>query len=62
MKIISRGQTPDLKPIRFECTHCKTVFEATQQETTFVPDQRDGNFWQVACPVCARLVTKAVKS
>lgn len=61
MKIISRGTPPDLKPIRFECDHCRTVFEATRQEASFVPDQRDGNFWQIACPVCSRQVTRAAK-
>ena len=62
MKIIKRGEVPDLKPIRFECAHCTTVFEATRQEAALVIDQRDGNFRQIACPVCNRICTAGVRS
>lgn len=61
MKIIYRGDSPDLKPVRFECTKCKTVFETSQGEASYVPDQRDGDFWQHACPVCERQCTTAVR-
>jgi uncharacterized C2H2 Zn-finger protein len=62
VKIIKRGEVPDLKPIRFECSHCTSVFEATRQEARRVSDQRDGDYWDVRCPVCTRQVTKAVHS
>ncbi len=62
MRIISRGEVPDLKPIRFECNYCKTVFEATRQEASLVSDQRDGNFWTCLCPVCTRGATKDARS
>lgn len=62
MKIISRGTPPETKPVRFECRKCKTVFETTQAEVRRVSDQRDGDFWQHTCPICAYLCTSAVKS
>jgi uncharacterized C2H2 Zn-finger protein len=62
MKIISRGNPPDDKPIRFECSHCNTVFEATREEARVVPDERDGWYWFIGCPVCNRVVTKAGRS
>lgn len=62
MKIVFRGEIPEDKPIRFECRKCKTVFEADQgKEARYVPDQRDGDFWQCACPICNTACTKFVR-
>jgi len=62
MKIISRGTAPEHKPIRFECVKCRTVFETWQLEATWIPDARDGDYWQHPCPVCVHICTQAVKS
>lgn len=62
MEIIFRGKSPDEKPVRFDCTKCKTVFDAYRgKEAVRVFDQRDGDFWQCACTVCAKQCTSAVK-
>lgn len=61
MKIIHKGVSPDSKPVRFECAKCKTVFETSRIEAKYVNGQRDGDFWQHACPVCQRLCTSAAK-
>jgi hypothetical protein len=61
MKIIHKGVSPDSKPVRFECTKCKTVFETDRVEAQRVYDQRDGDFWQHACPVCNHICTSAAK-
>ncbi|MGJ7500088.1 hypothetical protein ACSFBF_06985 [Variovorax sp. ZT5P49] len=62
MKIISRGKLPDLQPIQAECGYCHTVVEFTRQEARHVSDQRDGDYYSLACPVCSKEITKAVRS
>jgi len=62
MKIISRGTPPDAQPLRAECAACRTVVEFVPSEATYCADQREGDYWLLKCPVCARSITKAVKS
>jgi hypothetical protein len=62
MKIINRGTPPETKPMRMECNHCKTVVELLPPEARYVSDQRDGDYYSLKCPVCAREMTKAVRS
>lgn len=57
MRIIERGTPPTEQPIEGRCRNCRTIFEFMRNEATFVPDQRDGNFWMVVCPVCNENVT-----
>ena len=62
MKIISRGEIPEKKPVRMTCDHCKTLAEFEQSEMRPVFDQRDGDYWSVSCPVCEREITKAIRA
>lgn len=62
MKIISRGEPPEIKPVRAECGHCHTVVEFLVVEARYVSDQRDGDYYSLKCPVCTREITKAVRS
>lgn len=61
MKIIKRGEIPELVPIHAACHRCKTEVEFVAMEVKRVFDQRDGDFYQFDCPVCGKSVTKAVK-
>ena len=58
MKIITPGRIPENIEIRATCNHCKTVFEFTPKEATIRSDQRDGDYYEVCCPMCVKLVTK----
>lgn len=61
MKIISRGVNPVTKPVQATCRNCNTVIEFSPFEAKYVNDQRDGDFYEIACPECAFKITKAVK-
>ena len=54
MKIIERGEEPELQPMRCRCNHCRTLFEFLPMEATYVSDQRDGDALKIGCPVCTR--------
>lgn len=55
MKIIKRGILPSERDMEAHCMACKTVFEFTpSKDAKRVNDQRDGDSWKVACPVCGR--------
>lgn len=62
MKIISEGVNPTLQPIRASCNRCRTEIEFLPFEAKYVSDQRDGDFYQVKCPVCPDTITKAARS
>ena len=62
MKIITPGRLPDLIEIRATCNHCKTVFEFTPREATLRSDQRDGDYYEVHCPLCGKVVTRDARS
>ncbi len=62
MKIINRGSDPLAAPIRSTCTRCYTEIEFLPSEAKHVSDQRDGDFYQIKCPVCPAIITHAVPS
>lgn len=59
MKVIRRGQVPEERVYRVICNRCKTEIEFEQREATYHPDQRDGDFLSITCPVCMSQITKA---
>ena len=61
VKIIKRGEIPELAPMQATCNHCKTEVEFVAAEVKRVFDQRDGDFYQFDCPVCSRSITRAGK-
>ena len=61
MEIIKRGSLPAEREHQSICTNCGTIFKFKQGEARFHDDQRDGAYLAIACPVCQRTVTKAVK-
>lgn len=54
VKIIEKGEVPELQPLRCRCTHCRTLFEFMPLEAKFVSDQRDGDAYRINCPTCTR--------
>ena len=62
MRIIKRGRDPSAGEIhRSKCLWCKTEFEWETSEARIVQDPRDGNYYEIACPVCRRIHTKAIE-
>jgi hypothetical protein len=62
IEIIKRGVVPDTIPIMVDCRHCSTRFSFLKTDAVLVPDQRDGDYYRIDCPVCHAEVTKAVRS
>ena len=60
MKVIQPGKVPSTT-LHGTCGNCRTVFVCDQSEAHYVPDQRDGDFWRVKCPLseCGHDVTIA---
>lgn len=60
MKILSRGNVAvDQRPFTLTCNACKTVIETCLGEMSEQWDQRDGDYYEIKCPVCGRMITKA---
>jgi len=59
VEIIRQGQRPEDRRIETTCTRCKTVFAFQAHEARLVPDQRDGDFYQLPCPICSSPVSVA---
>ncbi|GGZ22049.1 hypothetical protein GCM10011273_03580 [Asticcacaulis endophyticus] len=59
MEIISRGQHPEKTVHKVTCQNCKTIFEFEQHEANHAFDKRDGNYYEIDCPVCSKKVTKS---
>ena len=59
MRIIKHGKDPKVGAhFKTKCRMCKTVFEWHTGESTLRPDPRDGNYYEVKCPVCGHLCTQ----
>ena len=55
-----QGKKPEDRVYTDQCNNCVTVFEYQRKEAKFVPDQRDGDFLSIDCPVCGHNVTRNV--
>lgn len=53
IKILKQGRLPEEVTYKFSCGHCKTEFTAQVKDGKLCYDQRNGNWVEVACPVCA---------
>lgn len=61
MRIIKHGKDPKAGAhYKTKCNTCKTVFEWHTGEARVMPDSRDGDYYEVKCPVCMRACTKAM--
>ena len=52
MKILRRGKLPDDTVHRVTCNSCNTLFEFALKEATLKPDFRDGDYYEIKCPLC----------
>jgi len=52
IEIINRGVLPQQRKITATCRNCRTEFSFQPVDATFVPDQRDGDYYRLACLVC----------
>lgn len=57
MRIIKRGAIPEMKELKTKCRSCNTEFAFLPLEAKLHFDQRDGDFYAIACPVCKAQVT-----
>lgn len=62
VRILVPGRVPEEAPMDAKCGHCGCQFQFTAQDAKRVSDQRDGDFWSIACPTCRRPVTKQTYS
>jgi hypothetical protein len=65
IKIVRRGELPEEKIYRGTCSYCKTEFTFNGSDGKFRSDQRDGDYYEIDCPLCCRGVfasTTPVKS
>lgn len=51
IKIIQRNE-PKKQEKECTCSKCSSVLLVAKEDTTYVSDQRDGDFWSYVCPVC----------
>lgn len=59
MRIIKHGRDPKAGAhYKSTCRMCKTRFEWHTGEAVLRPDARDGDYYEVKCPVCEGLVTR----
>ena len=63
MKIIKEGKLPEVETIRVTCRNCNCVFEFLVGEAKKTFDQRDGDYYTIACPTvgCSKMVIKSAK-
>lgn len=61
IEIIKRGKDPAETPIPATCTNCETDITFLPSDAKLVPDQRDGDYYEVVCPCCPTKITVAVR-
>lgn len=60
MRILKLGKTAGDTKFKCTCNGCGTVMEFLKSESKYVNDPRDGDYYEIQCPVCPRRITKAV--
>ena len=60
MKIIKEGVDPATQPMYATCSRCRTQIQFLPGEASYHSDQRDGDFYQIKCPVCPAMITKNI--
>ena len=57
MEILKRGIPPKERTYDITCRNCASELRFVRDEATLVVDTRDGNYYQIACPVCQENIT-----
>jgi uncharacterized Zn-finger protein len=55
--IIKLGVVPGERNHETKCSNCNTHFRFKEAEAVFRADQRDGDFWEIKCPLCGVICT-----
>ncbi|WP_226426548.1 CpXC domain-containing protein [Xanthomonas sp. MWU16-30325] len=61
MRIIKQGRDPAAELHEATCSNCGTVFEFNSGEARLQSDHRNGEYFEIACPLCGHRVTKEVQ-
>lgn len=54
IEILTKGTPPSEKKYEVRCEDCGTVFTCQLPDTIYHPDQRDGDYRTVDCPICSK--------
>lgn len=61
IRVIRHGRDPGSPdPLRLKCTRCRSVLDFLPSDAIQRPDPRDGDYYEVKCPVCGHACTKAI--
>jgi len=58
--VIKRGKPKKEKPIACSCPDCKSVIKFLPTDAKRIPDMRDGDYYELGCPVCGETIRKAI--
>jgi ribosomal protein S27E len=53
VRILKQGMPPGERKFQVTCKSCRSELEFKASEAAYTNDQRDGEFWQIQCPVCS---------
>lgn len=57
MEILRRGSTAADAYHTVTCAHCSSLLRFQRKEAKLVEDQRDGDYYEIRCPVCGEPIT-----
>jgi RNase P subunit RPR2 len=60
VEVVRRGQVPSERIHEVTCRNCNSDLRFRESVAHRVFDQRDGDYFEVPCPVCGATVTKTV--
>lgn len=60
IEVVERGEMPEDRPYEATCNNCRSKLRFLRGDAKFTPDQRDGDFLTVTCPVCKQSVHTGV--
>jgi hypothetical protein len=62
VKIVKPGILPDTIERDGKCNYCKCEFTFTPNDAILQTDQREGDYYKLPCPTCAREVFVSTRS
>ena len=61
IRVVKYGKDPaTADPLRVTCRNCRSVIEFLPSDVITRHDPRDGDYYEITCPVCKRECTKAI--
>lgn len=59
VEVLKLGKRPEYTAHEVACRHCASLLRFWPYDAKLVRDHRDGDYYEVRCPVCKNTVTKA---